>query len=71
MTIIRHLSIAPEAVRQAELPLSKTAEVNGERLAVFVNFDGTPSLTRYAEMTAEEIATLTGGRALPRRTASL
>jgi hypothetical protein len=58
MTIARHLSVAPEPqATPADLPLSRTAQVNGENLAVFVNFDGTPTLTRYAEMTSEEIAT--------------
>lgn len=58
MTTMRHLRLAPEpsVSHRAELPLARTTVVDGQQLAVFVNYDGTPSITPYTQMTAEEIA---------------
>lgn len=58
MTVMRHLSVAPEppSMQRANLPLSRTTIVNDQQLAVFVNYDGTPTITPYAQMTQEDIA---------------
>ena len=55
-TAARHLQLAPEPKPMpAELPLSRTTQVDEQSVAVFINIDGTPSVLPYAQMTAEEI----------------
>jgi len=58
MTVMRHLHVAPEppVSTRADLPLSRTTLVNDQQVAVFVNYDGTPTITPYAQMTQEDIA---------------
>lgn len=56
MTVMRHLYVAPEPPARAELPLSRTTLVNEQPVAVFVNYDGTPMITAYSQMTQEEIS---------------